>query len=491
MALACVVACADSAAVQPAEQPAPEPPTPASAAPSTTEPAGKSPFRSVKPRKSQADQVEIVPEAQGKPAPQPAGAGCRKCEHAVLPGAAEPLPATRYTIWSDLPEVFCSPGVLYTTKAVLPPDPNDFPTLDMRTQVNAGFTTVDGSFDVFWWHTIFHCQTKGPRRIVVYVKNTGTTPATLHPRQVIVTDGLIGEVHEMESNLGRRDLAGEWDTPVSESTLAPGASAVVAYSKQFASDTDDDDRSTNQNCFGRVRVDVSSPDASSPNPSLEVSVVGIEGGPASENLARTEKVLSVSAKSGEKNMDFSTPPTGCQIRRATGVFRSFQWRNAPISLDVDSLTSTSWQMALWKHHAEGCPEYIQTQDLILHPKYTRTDTIGNYHTEYRVAVTLKNSGTRPHRADVLFGKADAPLGLAWRVAVKDGDSALADDAIDRLPVTTGWCNPRRGSPTRSFLEPVGGPLTLAPGASKTVTLHYLVLGNSSLPYQVSVKRLAD
>src|ERR1051325_5631925 len=89
------------------------------ARPSTAQPCGESP-------------TALTP--LGSPS------GCNLCLNTLLPGAMEPAAATAYYIESDLPERFCSTGVLYATIPVLPPDSNNNPPLNMRTQVASGYT---------------------------------------------------------------------------------------------------------------------------------------------------------------------------------------------------------------------------------------------------------------------------------------------------------------------------------------------------------------
>lgn len=453
--------------------------------------------------------VSPATAANASSAPTPliplvAGGGCDKCRDTLLPGRVVPLPDTAYTIWSDLPEVFCSTGLLYATVDTLPPDPNGNPPEPMRRQIrDDSFTGIDGSFDVFLFHTIYGCGDPAPRRIVLYVRNEGSHSVILQPQQIIVTDGLIGTVHEMEGGLGRRAMEDDWDVMIPSVDVPSGTGAVVAWSKQFGMKEDGPDSSRSVNCFGRVRVRVDNRRGANASPNLVAYLVAIDGAPIEESAARAEALLGQSAVSGEKHIDFTTRPSGCQVRRATGLFRSFEWRNDPMVLDADALTATGvvFPMALWKYVTPGCPAARQTADLLLHPEYTRTDTIGNYMVDYRVRLRLINrNATSPRTVDVRFGKSDADIGLAWRVATggtstntfgASAPDAAVDAAVDAQPVRTGWAGPKQAGMTRSFLESDGGPIKLAPGEVREVALRFMVLGNSSLPFDVRVEPVAE
>jgi len=414
----------------------------------------------------------------------PAGGDCDKCRDLLLPGRAVPHSRTAYTIWSNLPEVFCSPGVFYSTVGTLPPDSNGNPSASMRKQVrDQSFAAVNDAFDIFLFHTIHGCADAGPRRIVVYVRNVGTALAILYPRQILISDGVVGQAHEMESTVGRRVLEDDWDRPIFATAIEPGDGAVVAYSKQFGMQEDGPDSSRNVNCFGRVRVRMDERTASR----LDVYVIALEAAPVEENASRAEALLDQTALSGEKHIDFNTRPSGCQVRRATGVFRSFVWRNDPFLIDADALSPEGlvFPMALWDLVTEGCPDARQTVDLLLHPEYTRSDTIGNYMVDYRIQIQLVNrNSVEFRRVDLRFGKSDADIGIAWRVA--NVEALLSDSDIDVQPVRTGWAGPKQDGMTRSFLEFDGGPITLRPCETRSVGLHFLVLGNSSLPFDLRV-----
>lgn len=103
--------------------------------------------------------------------------------------------------------------------------------------------------------------------------------------------------------------------------------------------------------------------------------------------------------------------------------------------------------------------------------------------EYRVAFDLVNTHPTEARAfDIRFGKAEADIGLAWQVAQLPGRPA--DAFVDGRPVRTGWAGPNQGGTAVSLLAEDGGPVTLAPCSQQSVAMRFLVLGNSSLPFQL-------
>ncbi len=407
--------------------------------------------------------------------------GCGICSGPALPGSLQPHPDTVYTIHSDLPEVFTTPGVLYTTNPVIPPADNDPIPLNLRTQTNNGFTTIDDDFDIFIFHITQPGDGSQPRRVVVYTRNTGANPVTITPRQVIVTDGIIANVHEMESTLGSRVLANDWDTPVDTVTLQPGEGTVIAYGKAFAGFPNGPDLSANVNCFGRVQADVEGDD-----PSLEVAIVGIPRADISQNTALAEGLLDVAGGNGETFLDLSRPPQGCELSRATGVFPSFEWRNDPALIDVNAVPARGIDlpMALSAVQAQGCPVSRQTADMLLHPGFGPGDTVGNYMIDYRLEFELANSNpAEPRALDIRFGKSNADIGLAYQVVVSQ--SPLDPHAFDNAPVRTDWAGPNQSTLDDSLLAGFDGALTLAPCSTAHVGIRFLVLGNSSLPFTLS------
>ena len=420
------------------------------------------------------------------PLPLPLGApvGCDLCLHYLLPGTWEPSADTRYYILSDLPERFLDTGVLYATVPVLPADRSGNPVLAMRTQVVTGdFTTINDDFDVLFWHTSSPGGGSQPRRIVVYVRNVGTGPVIVTPRQVVVSDGTYTG---MSATLGAAVLAGNWNTVVNPITLAPGSGDVVAYGKRIAASSNGSDTSTNAECFGRVRVAVQNSDPNAHPTDLRVYVVAIDGAPVSQNKVRAEALLTTGATSGDP-FDLNVPPSGCANRRATGVFPTFVWRSEPTTLDAAALPGDGlrFRMALADLNSQSCPAGQQTVDMLLRPGYVRPDTVGNYMVEYRVALRLINTHPAvPRPVDVRFTQSGASIGLGWQVVV--GDEVAPDAVVDARPVRTGWAGPGQSVLERSFLESDGGPVTIDPCTERFVTLRFLILGGSSLPFDIVV-----
>lgn len=417
-------------------------------------------------------------------------AECNQCKHHFLPGIPIPSPYAKYAIHSDLPEILKTPGVAYATVPVLPPFTlNDGTpvTQEMRTQDNNGFETIDGPFEVFLFHISTPSDGSAPRRMVVYVENAGTRRTTLRGKQVIVTDGIIGTVHEMESTLGRRVLEEDWDTPVDKLILGGGEGGVIAYSKVFSAPSNGRDSSANVNCFGLARVDI---DERRPA-DLNVYVVAIPGDVEPRDMADAAKaLLNQGAQSGETYLDLNTKPEGCQLRRACGVFEAFIWQGQPLTMDSVALAEepVKFQMALPEIQSAGCENARQTVDLLLSQKSNRPDTVGNYMVEYRVPLRLINkSEEKIYKVDLRFGKPDADIGLGWKVY--EGDIPATEDQMAALPVRTGWAGPKQDtdmfSDERSFLE-TDGPILIPPCGVKWVELRFMVLGNSSLPFQIGM-----
>lgn len=419
---------------------------------------------------------------------------CDLCGGRLLPGAAEPSREARFTIHSDLPEIFGTPGVLYATTPVLPPFQTNNGTevpLSQRTQTNNGFTAVTGDFEVFVFHITQPGDGSQPRRVAVYAHNRGTSEVTIQPRQVMQTDGVIANIHEMESTLGRRVLGDDWDRPIPTVTIPPGQGAVVGYSKTFGIIGNGVDRSQNTNCFGILRAAVMGD-----NPQLDVYTVGVPATPR-ESLAnittKTRNLLTTGAKSNEDSIDLLTAPSGCQLRRVVGVFSSFRWRSERVTLDVGTLPAAPaqpilFQMGLPWIQSRGCPTARQTQPMLLHPPYVWNDTVGNYMTEYRVDFRVINKGNRTRRFNVQFGKTGADIGLAWQVVTRRSGGPASDDDLIAAPVQTGWAGPfqePRGSVlNRSFFPEGRGPV-LGPCEGVDVAIRFIVLGNSSLPFTIN------
>ncbi len=423
---------------------------------------------------------------ENPPALTPLGSpsGCDQCLYNALPGALEAHPATSYYVLSDLPETFTSTGVLYATTPVLPADRSGNPILAMRTQVTTGgFSTLDDSFDVLLWHTSSPSDGSAPRRIVVYVRNDGTGPVLLTPRQVVTTDGTY---HGMSNTLGQRMLANDWNTKVAPLTLAPGTGDVVGYGKRFAAATNTSDTSTNPNCFGRVRVTVQNSDPLNHPTHLTAYVIAIGSANASQNKTLAEALLTTGATNGDP-FDLNTAPSGCEVRRATGTFETFIWRAQTPTLDVASLPAggQKFRMALWQNGSQSCPLGRQTADLVLRPGFVRADTIGNYMVDYRVTFRFINrSATAPQAVDLRFGRTSADIALAWQVST--GASAPTDATVDACPVRVAWAGSNQPTLDYSLLTSDGGPLVIPPCGERCVAVHFLILGGSSLPFDISV-----
>jgi hypothetical protein len=268
--------------------------------------------------------------------------------------------------------------------------------------------------------------------------------------------------------------------------IGPDSGRVVAYSKVFAAPRNTDDSSANVNCFGIVRGDVLSPPDQT---NLDLYIVAIPGEtPIGEADKAAERLLAQGAKSGETYLDLNTRPEGCQLRRACGVFPSFVWRGQPLVLDAAGLPddAVKFQMALPGIQSRGCEEARQTVDLLLSQKSNRPDTVGNYMVPYRTTFRLVNQGETARKVDFRFGKPDADIGLAWQTAATA--IPLKDEELDALPVRTGWAGPKQKGDLpgdeRSFFEEDGGPLILDPCESIWINARFMVLGNSSLPFQI-------
>ena len=427
---------------------------------------------------------QICTETPAPPTSLGSPSGCDLCLYYALPGTLEASPATRHYIESDLPEKLLATGVLYATTSVLPADRNGYPILSMRTQTAAGgFVSIDDDFDTLIWHTSSPGDGTQPRRIVVYVRNDGTGSVQITPQQIMVTDG----AYTTKSNtLGQRVLEDNWDTTVAPLVLAPGTGDVIAYGKRFAASTTTSDTSTGVDCFGRVRALVQNSDPNVHPTQLTAYVVAIDGANVSQNKSRAEALLTTGATSGDP-FDCNSPPTGCANRRATGVFDTFVWRNQPLTIDAAALPTAGYRfrMALGQTNTQTCPAGRQTADLTLRPGFVRPDTVGNYMADYRVTLRFINKdAVLPRAVDVLFTQASASVGLAWQLVT--GTTAATDAEVDAQSVRTGWAGPNVTLPSRSFLESDGGPLVIPPCGERYISLHFLILGGSSLPFEISV-----
>jgi hypothetical protein len=412
---------------------------------------------------------------------------CSICSGYVLPGAIEPLPDTAYYFHSDLPEIFTAPGVLLSSEAVLPPAATNPLPINMRTQIKDGFDTIDDNFDLFLFHISSPGDGSQVRRMTVYVRNDGTEAVTLNPQQIMVTDGVIGDVHEMESNLGRRTMNEEWDTPLPSITLQPGTGNVVAYSKQFPGFPNGPDRSANVNCFARVRVRVTAGATQAPV-DLKVFVVAIPAGTVAQNKTRVEQLLTTGAGNGETSIDLTRAPQGCELSRACGIVESFQWRSQVVTIDTNSIPGAgySYAMALPQVQTGACPTIRQTGPMVLRPGYAPPDTVGNYMTDYRVHFRFINRSPNANKGvDITFSKGDADIGLAYQQLLSY-EGMPTDAAVDAVPAVALWAGPNQSAVEKSFLTSPA-VITVPPCGMANYSLRFQVLGNASLPFQLKVK----
>lgn len=447
---------------------------------------------------------------------------CTRCTGVALPGHAEPSPDAVYRIDSDLPEMFLSTGVLYSTTPTLPVflTKGGEPVLEsQRRQTNAGFRTIDQDFEVFVYHMSNPGDLPRHRRVVVLVANNGQAEATLRPTQIMESHGTMAKADGPESRLSRRMLSGDWDTPLSSVTIAPGAAQVIGWGPRL-SDADGmargEDACASDFVTGFVRARVDSGTSAQPN--LDVAVVAIDGHVPREGFDQAAaSELQRGARSGEGGMDLQIAPPACHVRRVVGVFKSFIWTSQEVVLDVSALPSTvsvpprdgalpipghAFLMAAPGVQTRDCPEAQQTTNMLLYPGYVHPDTVGNYQVEYLVTLTLVNTGQSSRSVDIRFGKQDADIGLAWQIT-------LASRPVDRRTVASqpvyvqwagGWRKDDLPDNTRSLLVPAFGTpneiahpgrLTLKPGERQTATLRFMPVGTSSLPFHLHVVPLTD
>ncbi len=413
---------------------------------------------------------------------------CNRCVNHLLPGRHIPSPRTSYRIDSDLPEMFRSNGVLYTTRELLPPfqTKSDGPVPEsMRRQRNAGFRGVDGSFEVFLYHLSMLHAPGETRRVVVYAQNNGTTTVTVRPRQAMFHGPNAGRPGSVESRLGEAVLAERWDHPLDRVLIGPGEGAIVGHTLQLGAARDTDDTVAAMFVTGLLRAAVETPDGSPPD--LEISIVSIPGSPRAGMAALARKWLEVGADSNEGAMDLRIVPPGCHVRRVVGTARNVLWRNDPMALDLGNLPADrfAFQMAMFGVQSQGCMEARQSTDLLLHPGYVHPDSVGNFMMETMLTWELDNGSSVPRTLDIQFGKDDAPIGLGWQLSLADQARPAAE--IEALPVQIGWAGKgAAGMVAPDFAKSMlkDGPVKLGPGAKKFLQIRLMVLGTSSLPYQI-------
>lgn len=444
----------------------------------------------------------------------PPNPSCDRCIGGVLRGEFELSNSVPYRVDSDLPEMFTSTGVLYTTRAVLPP----FLTksgvevaAEQRQQRNLGFRTIDASFDVFLYHLSYSGNEPRDRRIVVYAKNLGDRDVSLHTTQMIESAGTMAKADGPESRLAVRSLESRWDRE-QHSSIRSGEGRVIAWTPRI-SDTaapgNDADRSTSDFVTGLVRGMI--PESETAH--LEISVIAVPGETGIGQLTEAAQgLLEIGARSAE-DMDLNIAPPECHVRRVSGVSRNFLWRSENTVIDVSTLSPDpmSWKsstgetrtgpaglaylMTAPKVQTSACPDARQTMDMLLHPGYVHPETIGNYQTEYLVTFTLENHGDSPKLVDVRFGKFDADIGVAWQYEI--GDKAKTREELSALPARVQWAGSWRtddlSDDTRSFFASADSgdiarqaPITVGPRRREIVSLRFVPVGTSSMPFMIFI-----
>ena len=417
-----------------------------------------------------------------------------------MPGKAEPSPHATYRIDSDLPELLTTTGTLYTTADTLPSfaEKSGRPVAEaMRHQVNHGFKSIDGAFEVFLYHLSQAHAPGETRRIVVVARNRGAASVVLKPRQSMFHGGNAGNAKSVESRLCEAVMLEQWDRPVAEATVAPGQTVAVGWTKALGATADGGESTPEHFVTGILRCDVA-PAAGGARPDLEVAVVALPGGPVdpAKLTAAAEAATASGARSGEDaSMDLSRRPEGCEVRRVVGTSTDVLWRGERVAVDADSLTSEGlpFRMALYGVQAVGCEAARQSVDMLLYPPYVHPDSVGNYMMEYHVSFALENHGPKPRRLALLLGKDDAPVGLAYQVAAPPaGAPAVSYADLAKRPVSVTWAGKGRAGNAPDFekamtLNPGAKPgaaesIDVAPGTTRQIDLRLMVVGTSSLPY---------
>lgn len=407
-------------------------------------------------------------------------AECDRCTDSLMASHFRPDSSVRYGIISDLPESFTGFGSLYSTRDVL----LDYGTtseplpLEIRTQSKMPpFRTIDDSFDVF----LFHLQVKDKKqaqRLVVYVRNLGNDDVTVDPKQVIKSEGTIASVHDFESEIAVRVMKDDWDRPVKKLILKPGQGHVIAYGKRFGNVETGEDASRNVNCFGYVRALVKS--STGHKPDLQVDVVAI---PATPKEKIEEEVLNWVEKSVQSTDEAApkTAPPGCALARAVGVYPYGMIHTDPKVFDAANLPKGGFRfpMALPRIQTAGCPQAAQTLPLILRPGNTREDTVGNYMIPYDTRLGFVNPTNKPVKVEVAFSKNDADVGLAYQVT-----TSTKTTRFRKAPVVWKWAGPKQKSKDALFGD---APIVVPPQKEVTVSLRYMIIGNSSLPFTLHVR----
>jgi hypothetical protein len=302
---------------------------------------------------------------------------CSRCAGVLLPGRLEffatgsgAVPSASggvgdvpLRVDSDLPEIFLSTGVLYSTSATLPEfrAKDGTPVIEaQRRQRSNGFATIDGGFEVFLYHMsnptpeVQGALTPEPRqrRVVVMVRNAGASAVTIRPRQIMESRGKMAAADGPESRLTARMLRADWRSVIETLTIEPGAARVIAWSPRLStpektgpsgSETGAEADSSPSDFFtGMVRATVESVGGQSARTGLEVSVIAIDAATARDDFDSAALAASSrGAWSGEGGMDLQIPPPTCHVRRVVGVSRSFLWRSDEVVLNAAELRGSA------------------------------------------------------------------------------------------------------------------------------------------------------
>jgi hypothetical protein len=415
---------------------------------------------------------------------------CHRCTERLLPGESQPHPAGRFRIDSDLPEIFETTGVLYTTRPILPP----FETaagvpvpLAQRTQINRQFPGLHTGFELYLYHLSQKALPGEIRRVVVLMRNLGAEPVRLEARDTILHGPNAGVATSVESRLARSVLAESWIRTHGSVEVAPGEAEVVSWSKSLNGPTDNDEMSTARFLTGTVWCTIETPGQTPPD--VELSVIAIDGRAMDRESMRRAALSAYGqgAKSGETAIDFLTTGTGCEVRRVSGVSPWTIWNGHPMHIDVSTLPTSGglpFKMAMFASQSRGCEAARQSVDLVLYPPYAEPDSVGNYMMETLVSFRLVNPTNQPRSIDVLAGKDDAPIGLA--VQVLAGPEPASRDQLRQQPVHVVWAGPRRSKAGPPYhLEYLLGehpPVQVPPHSQISLNLRLMVVGSSSLPY---------
>lgn len=440
-----------------------------------------------------ADAARFEPTSQINGQPPTAASqvystqSCSLCADWELPGTHVPHPDSEYYIISDVPEKFGTEGILYSTREQMPEQSASYPPAPYDTQISTGgFQYIDDDFDVFMFHITSPGDGSRPRRIVVYAENVGTNPVDISPMQVLVTDGVVGTVHEMESNLGSRFIDGDFDDfGIPDTvTIQPGGGEVIGFSKKFGLFPSGTYTSQNVNCFGRLRGLVDGTD-----PQLHISIVALDTTSAdvAPNLTQIKNDTAtlvngnVGAQELEDLFDFDNNPPGCALRRSTGVFPHRVWQSDSYVHDVKGIGGVRrFSMGLDDLRTAGCPGLDQAVDALRYPRFLRDESIGNYMTDHEIRIDVVNTGTEVYPFDINFGKTGADIGLVYQLAWEESIPPAT-------PAQTGWAGPFQSETKRSFLT--GGPRMINPGERVPLRIRFQILGNSSTPFSIEIPDL--